>query len=144
MTAPLTDPTLSPQDLYVLARALVGLDAQDLPCSPMTRLVLAHLDVTQPEGIQMLRQLLGPDVLGERKSNRPVVRAAHWYRAQEVAELWRASAHRLLHDLGDSEESRLEMRILKLLVANPRGLSVRECTARCAHRANQSSRRSRH
>jgi predicted ArsR family transcriptional regulator len=54
-----------------------------------------------------------------------VVRAAHWYRAQEIVETWRASAHRLLHDLGDSEEARLEMRILRLLMGQANGLSVR-------------------
>jgi hypothetical protein len=40
-------------------------------------------------------------------------------------ETWRASAHRLLHDLGESEEARLEMRILRLLAGQPHGLSVR-------------------
>lgn len=56
---------------------------------------------------------------------RPVVRPAHWYRAQQIAEVWRASAHRLLHELGDSEELRLEVRILRLLIAHPDGLSTR-------------------
>lgn len=64
--------------------------------------------------------------LGERRQGRPVVRAAHWYRAQQIVETWRASAHRLLHDLGESEEARLEMRILKLLSSNANGLSVRD------------------
>ena len=63
--------------------------------------------------------------LGERRQNKPVVRAAHWYRAQQMVETWRASAHRLLHDLGESEESRLETRILKLLSGQKEGLSVR-------------------
>jgi hypothetical protein len=55
----------------------------------------------------------------------PTVRLAHWYRAQLIAETWRVSAHRLLHELGDSEELRLEVRILRLLAANPDGLSTR-------------------
>jgi hypothetical protein len=48
-------------------------------------------------------------------SPRPKVRAAHWYRAQQITEEWRASAHRLLADLGENEEARLENRILGLL-----------------------------
>lgn len=32
--------------------------------------------------------------------------------------------HRLLHELGDSEELRLEVRVLRLLAANPDGLTV--------------------
>ncbi len=54
---------LSPADMYVFARVLVRLDWQDLPCSPVTRLVLSNIDVTQPEGLQLVRELLGPDVL---------------------------------------------------------------------------------
>ena len=50
----------------------------------------------------------------------------HWYRAQQIVETWRVSAHRLLADLGESEEARLENRILGLLRAHPEGASVRE------------------
>jgi hypothetical protein len=56
---------------------------------------------------------------------RPVVEKAHWFRAQQIAETWRASAHRLLHDLSENEESRLEARILRLLRAHPAGLTLR-------------------
>jgi hypothetical protein len=48
---------------------------------------------------------------------RPKVTAAHWYRAQHITEAWRASAHRLLADLGENEEGRLENRVLGLLRA---------------------------
>lgn len=47
----------------------------------------------------------------------PQVTAAHWYRAQQIVEDWRASAHRLLADLGENEEGRLENRILSFLRA---------------------------
>jgi hypothetical protein len=47
----------------------------------------------------------------------PKVTAAHWYRAQQIVEDWRASAHRLLADLGENEEGRLENRILSFLRA---------------------------
>jgi hypothetical protein len=47
----------------------------------------------------------------------PKVTTAHWYRAQQIVEDWRASAHRLLADLGENEEGRLENRILSFLRA---------------------------
>jgi len=56
---------------------------------------------------------------------RPEVRPAHWFRAQLIAETWRASAHRLLRDLSENEELRLEDRILGVLAANPDGLTLR-------------------
>ena len=59
-------------------------------------------------------------------STRPTVNTIHWYRAQQIVETWRVSAHRLLADLGESEEARLENRILGLLRAHPEGASVRE------------------
>ncbi len=40
--------SLSEPDAYVLARALVGLDWRDLPCSPLTRLLLSHTDMAVP------------------------------------------------------------------------------------------------
>jgi hypothetical protein len=45
----------------------------------------------------------------------PHVTAAHWFRAEMIVEDWRASAHRLLADLGENEEGRLEARILSFL-----------------------------
>ena len=62
----------------------------------------------------------------ESAAQHPVVRASHWYRAQQIVETWRASAHRLLADLGENEEARLENRILGLLRAHPEGASPRE------------------
>ncbi|MBK8030052.1 MAG: DUF3987 domain-containing protein [Chloroflexi bacterium] len=53
------------------------------------------------------------------------VTTAHWYRAQLIVEEWRASAHRLLADLGENEEGRLEIRILSLLRASG-GATVRD------------------
>ena len=57
---------------------------------------------------------------------RPVVTPAHWYRAQMIAEQWRASAHRLLAELSESEEGRLEGRILALLKASGGDATVRD------------------
>lgn len=63
---------------------------------------------------------------GDDASPRPKVTAAHWYRAQGIAEDWRASAHRLLADLGENEEGRLENRILGLLRACGGSATVRD------------------
>lgn len=56
----------------------------------------------------------------------PKVKAAHWYRAQQIVESWRASAHRLLADLGENEEGRLEGRILSFLRACGGAATVRD------------------
>lgn len=56
----------------------------------------------------------------------PKVIAAHWYRAQQIVEDWRASAHRLLADLGENEEGRLENRVLSLLKACGGSATVRD------------------
>ncbi len=113
------------EPLHAYEQALRQMTAPDAPLDDRLRAVYGRLHV-QALKVAMGLAALDWIALGERRQSRPVVRAAHWYRAQEIVETWRASAHRLLHDLGDSEESRLETRILKLLVANPRGLSVRD------------------
>jgi hypothetical protein len=56
----------------------------------------------------------------------PKVTAAHWYRAQQIVEDWRSSAHRLLADLGENEEGRLENRVLSLLKACGGSATVRD------------------
>ncbi|MEO0561318.1 MAG: DUF3987 domain-containing protein, partial [Chloroflexota bacterium] len=55
--------TLSPQDTYILARALVGLDWASLPAGPAAALLLANLDPTAAEDVRVLRKVLGPDLL---------------------------------------------------------------------------------
>jgi len=66
----------------------------------------------------------------------PRVTVAHWYRAQLITEEWRASAHRLLAELGENEEARLENRILGLL-RNAGG----SATVRDLYRALRSTRK---
>ena len=63
---------------------------------------------------------------GDDTSSRPRVTSAHWYRAQQITEDWRASAHRLLADLGENEEGRLENRVLGLLRACGGSATVRD------------------
>lgn len=62
----------------------------------------------------------------EETTSRPRVTTAHWHRARQIAEEWRASAHRLLADLGENEEARLETRILGLLRTAGGRATVRE------------------
>jgi hypothetical protein len=55
--------TLTPQDAYVLARAIVGLPYDGVPLSPVTGLLLAHLDPQMPDDLNILRRVLGQQVM---------------------------------------------------------------------------------
>jgi hypothetical protein len=105
-------------------RALRDMTAPDSALDDRLRATYGRLHV-QALKAAIILATLDWIALGERRQNRPVVRVEHWYRAQQLAETWRASAHRLLRQLGESEEVRLETRILKLLAGQPVGLSVR-------------------
>ena len=74
-------------------------------------------------------------------SHRPNVNTTHWYRAQQIVETWRASAHRLLANLGESEETRLENRILGLLARIRRAPASAKRIGRCVRRAKRLSMR---
>ncbi|NLF76528.1 MAG: hypothetical protein GX573_12600, partial [Chloroflexi bacterium] len=63
MHASLAEVNLSPHDTYVLARVLVGLEWRDLPCSPLTRLILSHVDISVPDDLAALHRFLGPEGL---------------------------------------------------------------------------------
>ena len=56
MHSPLSEVNLSPHDTYVLARVLVGLEWRDLPCSPLTRLLLSHVNISVPDDLAALRR----------------------------------------------------------------------------------------
>jgi len=111
--------------LHAYEQALREMTSPTAPLDDRLRTVYGRLHV-QALKVAIILAALDWISLGERRQARPVVRAAHWYRAQQIVETWRASAHQLLHDLGESEEARLETRILKLLSGNPKGLSVRD------------------
>ena len=113
------------EPMHAYERALREMTAPNSPLDDRLRTVYGRLHV-QALKVAIILAALDWIALGERRQNSPVVRAAHWYRAQQIVETWRVSAHRLLHDLGESEESRLEMRIIRLLSGNPNGLSVRD------------------
>jgi hypothetical protein len=52
---------------------------------------------------------------------RPEVENRHWFRAQQIAEAWRASAHRCLKDLSMSSYAEAEMRVRNYLARFPEG-----------------------
>lgn len=112
------------EPLFAYEQVLRQMTAPNSPLDDRLRTVYGRLHV-QALKVAIILAALDWIELGDRRPNKPVVRAAHWYRAQQIVETWRASAHRLLHDLGESEEARLEMRILRLLIGQPGGLSVR-------------------
>jgi len=113
------------EPLNAYERALRDMTAPTSSLDDRLRTVYGRLHV-QALKVAIILAALDWIAPGERRQGKPVVRAAHWYRAQQIVETWRASAHRLLHDLGESEEARLETRILKLLSSNTSGLSVRD------------------
>ncbi|HMN12623.1 MAG TPA: DUF3987 domain-containing protein [Bellilinea sp.] len=112
------------EPMHAYERVLREMTAPNSPLDDRLRTVYGRLHV-QALKVAICLAALDWIALGDRRQNKPVVRAAHWYRAQQIVETWRASAHRLLYDLGDSEEARLETRIIKLLSGQRDGLSVR-------------------
>jgi hypothetical protein len=110
------------QSCHAYEQALRKLTAPTSSLDDRLRAVYGRLHV---QALKIAICLAALDWADSGASGRPVVRPAHWYRAQQIAETWRASAHRLLHELGDNEELRLEIRVLRLLRANADGMTVR-------------------
>ena len=107
---------------HAYEQALRTLTAPSSSLDDRMRAVYGRLHV---QALKIAICLAALDWADSGAGGRPVVQAAHWYRAQQIAETWRASAHRLLHELGDNEELRLEIRVLRLLRANADGMTVR-------------------
>ncbi|MCC7210006.1 MAG: DUF3987 domain-containing protein [Anaerolineae bacterium] len=107
---------------HAYEQALRSMTAPDGVLEDRLRAVYGRLHV---QALKIAILLAAMDWADEGGEGRPAVHPAHWFRAQQIAETWRASAHRLLRDIGESEESRLETRIVKLLRAQPNGLSTR-------------------
>ncbi len=58
------------------------------------------------------------------KDERPTVTKAHWYRAQSIAEDWRASAHRFLHQTTLSEDADAAKRVRTYIAQAPLGITM--------------------
>lgn len=98
---------------HAYEQALRAMTAPNSSLDDRLRAIYGRLHVQAIKVATLLAALDWAD--GDDASQRPKVTAAHWYRAQSITEDWRASAHRLLADLGENEEGRLEARVLGLL-----------------------------
>jgi hypothetical protein len=107
---------------HAYEQALRRMTAPDSALDDRLRAVYGRLHV---QALKVAIILAALDWSDAPENPHPVVEPEHWFRAQSIAETWRASAHRLLHELGENEESRLEVRILRLLSAHPEGLTPR-------------------
>ncbi len=99
--------------VHAYEQALRGMTAPHSALDDRLRAIYGRLHVQAIKVAILLAALDWAD--SAEGAPRPKVTAAHWYRAQQLTEEWRASAHRLLADLGENEEARLENRILGLL-----------------------------
>jgi len=107
---------------FAYEQALRAMTAPDSILDDRLRATYGRLHV---QGLKIAICLAALDWADSSRDERPIVQPAHWFRAQQIAETWRASAHRFLHDLAENEEIRLESRILRLLNAHSEGLSLR-------------------
>ncbi len=101
------------QACHAYEQALRAMTAPDASLDDRLRAIYGRLHVQAIKVAILLSALDWAD--SPQDTPRPQVTVAHWYRAQQITEDWRASAHRLLADLGENEEGRLESRILGLL-----------------------------
>ena len=100
---------------HAYEKALRAMTAPNSSLDDRLRAIYGRLHV---QGIKVAILLAAMDWADDNAGlPHPKVKAAHWYRAQQIVEDWRASAHRLLADLGENEEGRLEGRILSFLRA---------------------------
>jgi hypothetical protein len=66
--------------------------------------------------------------MGGARGRRPNISLAEWARAQQIVELWRVSAHRLLRATDIGDDARNETRVLDHLIRYPEGRTLREIT----------------
>jgi hypothetical protein len=98
---------------FAYEQALRAMTAPKAPLDDRLRAIYGRLHVQAIKVAILLAALDWAD--NDAGEHHPRVTAPHWYRAQIITEEWRASAHRLLADLGENEEGRLEGRILAFL-----------------------------
>ncbi|MFQ3673923.1 MAG: DUF3987 domain-containing protein [Aggregatilineales bacterium] len=105
-------------------QALRAMTAPSSSLDDRLRAIYGRLHVQAIKVAMLLAALDWADDDGELPY--PQVTAAHWSRAQQIVEDWRASAHWLLADLGENEEGRLEAQVLGLLRACGGSATVRD------------------
>ena len=112
------------QQVHAYEQALRTMTAPDSHLDDRLRAIYGRMHV---QAIKVAILLAALDWAENTESSpRPNVTPAHWYRAQIITEEWRASAHRLLAELGENEEVRLENRILGLLKTAGGNATVRD------------------
>lgn len=104
-------------------QALRAMTAPNASLNDRLRGIYGRLHV---QAIKVAILLAAMDWSDEDGQQHLTVTSAHWYRAQQIVEDWRASAHRLLADLGENEEGRLENRVLGLLKSCGGNATVRD------------------
>ncbi len=104
-------------------KALREMTAPESSLDDRLRAIYGRLHV---QAIKVAILLSASDWADNPVSNKPIVTESHWYRAQVIVEEWRQSAHRLLSDLGNHSEVRLENRILSFLSETGGVATVRE------------------
>lgn len=109
--------------VHAYEQALRAMTAPNAPLDDRLRAIYGRLHV---QALKVAILLAAMDWAEDETSSRPVIEPAHWYRAQLITESWRASAHRLLADLGENEEVRLENRILGLMRGQAEPVTLRE------------------
>jgi len=66
----------------------------------------------------------------------PTIELRHWWRAQQIAESWRASAHRLLAAIAKSGMRGIEERVLRVVrKAGREGITLRDIGRRMQHKS---------
>jgi hypothetical protein len=120
---------------YAYEQALRSMTAPESALDDRLRAIYGRLHVQAIKVAILLAALDWADSGDEMP--RPKVTTAHWFRAQQIVEEWRLSAHRLLTDLGENEEGRLENRIISFLKGCGGGATMREI-----YRALRSGRKS--
>lgn len=73
----------------------------------------------------------------QQNEPKPTLTAAHWFRAQQIAEDWRASAHRFLSAMTVSEDAEHQSRVLNHLRRYPEGETKTELLERTHLRRQQ-------
>jgi len=80
------------------------------------------------KALKIAALLAGLDWAGETEREKPpTIALRHWCRAQQIAETWRASGHRLLASIAKSETDAIEKRVLRIVTkAGPEGITLRD------------------
>jgi hypothetical protein len=121
-------------DVHAYEQALRAMTAPDSPLDDRLRAIYGRMHVQAIKIAILFAALDWAD--DDNATSHPKVKITHWYRAQQITEEWRASAHRLLAELGENEEVRLENRILGLLKT-----AGGDATVRDLYRALRSARK---